>query len=120
MGPLPLCDFLCETFGRETPSSHGSTFCGFRFWINLAAPPPSHGHVSDFIAQHSKWITNEDENPTFDRTKQTLIVPLKPEPFGRKRHELDSPNLGCHLQHHSTSFYNLPLRRPEMGCGLQG
>ncbi|GBN64587.1 hypothetical protein AVEN_189781-1 [Araneus ventricosus] len=46
--------------------------------------------------------------------------PLKPGVFGRKRHELDSPNLGGHLPRHSTLYYNLLLRRTEMGCGWQG
>ncbi|GBM74510.1 hypothetical protein AVEN_178448-1 [Araneus ventricosus] len=36
------------------------------------------------------------------------------------RHELDSPNMGGHLPHHSTLCYNLPLRRSEMGCGCKG
>ncbi|GBO14514.1 hypothetical protein AVEN_88529-1 [Araneus ventricosus] len=47
-------------------------------------------------------------------------APLKPGPFGRKRHELDSPNLGGHLPPHLTPSYKLPLRHTEMGCGLQG
>ncbi|GBM64756.1 hypothetical protein AVEN_263283-1 [Araneus ventricosus] len=36
--------------------------------------------------------------------------------FGRKRYELDSPNLGGHFQNHPTPCNNLPLRRREMGC----
>ncbi|GBM53018.1 hypothetical protein AVEN_265975-1 [Araneus ventricosus] len=48
-----------------------------------------------------------------------LLTPLKPGLFGRKRHELDSPNLGGHFLLHSP-FYNLPLRRTEMCCGGQG
>ncbi|GBM20152.1 hypothetical protein AVEN_274042-1, partial [Araneus ventricosus] len=40
--------------------------------------------------------------------------PLKPGASGRKRHELDSPNLGGHLPHHHTSCYNHPLRCREM------
>ncbi|GBO29875.1 hypothetical protein AVEN_56735-1, partial [Araneus ventricosus] len=46
--------------------------------------------------------------------------PLKPGLFGRKRHELDSPNLGGHLPRHPTPWYNLSLRCTEMGCGAQG
>ncbi|GBN11299.1 hypothetical protein AVEN_151131-1, partial [Araneus ventricosus] len=46
-----------------------------------------------------------------------LLAPLKPGVFGRKRHELDSPNLGGHLPHHSIFCHNLPLRLTEMGCG---
>ncbi|GBN65432.1 hypothetical protein AVEN_82596-1, partial [Araneus ventricosus] len=38
-----------------------------------------------------------------------------PGVFGRKRHELDSPNLGGHLPRSLTPCYNLPLRRREMG-----
>ncbi|GBM67838.1 hypothetical protein AVEN_146986-1 [Araneus ventricosus] len=49
-----------------------------------------------------------------------LLDPLKPDGFGRKRHELGSPNLGGHLSHNPTLCYNLPERRKEMGCGLQG
>ncbi|GBN29315.1 hypothetical protein AVEN_167141-1, partial [Araneus ventricosus] len=44
--------------------------------------------------------------------------PLKPGDFGRKRHELDSPNLGGHLP--LTSCYNLPVRCSGMDCGWQG
>ncbi|GBO11698.1 hypothetical protein AVEN_97398-1, partial [Araneus ventricosus] len=33
--------------------------------------------------------------------------PLKPGDFGRKRHDLDSPNLGDHLPHHPIPCYNL-------------
>ncbi|GBL75997.1 hypothetical protein AVEN_234312-1 [Araneus ventricosus] len=47
-------------------------------------------------------------------------APLKPGVFGRKRHELDSPNLGGHLPHHPTSCYNLPLRRSEMAVVGKG
>ncbi|GBM88193.1 hypothetical protein AVEN_57949-1 [Araneus ventricosus] len=40
--------------------------------------------------------------------------------FVGKRRELDSPNLGGHFSHHLSPYYNLPFRRAEMGCGLQG
>ncbi|GBM42288.1 hypothetical protein AVEN_56455-1, partial [Araneus ventricosus] len=46
--------------------------------------------------------------------------PLKPRAFGRKRHELDYPNLGDHLPPHLIPCYNLPLRCTEIGSGLQG
>ncbi|GBN67032.1 hypothetical protein AVEN_162575-1, partial [Araneus ventricosus] len=42
------------------------------------------------------------------------LPPLKPRLLGRKRHELDSPNLGNHFPQ---PFCNIPLRRTEMGCG---
>ncbi|GBL88692.1 hypothetical protein AVEN_195672-1 [Araneus ventricosus] len=32
------------------------------------------------------------------------------------RHELDSSDLGDHLPHHPTPFYNHPLKRTEIGC----
>ncbi|GBO44079.1 hypothetical protein AVEN_38337-1 [Araneus ventricosus] len=41
--------------------------------------------------------------------------PFKPGLFGRRRHELDSPNLGGQLHYHSIPCYNLLLRRTEMG-----
>ncbi|GBN31360.1 hypothetical protein AVEN_98839-1 [Araneus ventricosus] len=44
-----------------------------------------------------------------------ILAPLKPGVIGRKRHELDSLNLGGHLSHHPTLSYNLPLRRRGMG-----
>ncbi|GBM01528.1 hypothetical protein AVEN_209331-1 [Araneus ventricosus] len=49
-----------------------------------------------------------------------LQTPLKPALFGRKQHELDSPNLGGHSPQHPTPFYSHPLRRTEMGRGCQG
>ncbi|GBO34163.1 hypothetical protein AVEN_20986-1 [Araneus ventricosus] len=36
-------------------------------------------------------------------------VPLKPGLFGRKRYELDSPNLDGHLPHHPNPCYSLHL-----------
>ncbi|GBM72406.1 hypothetical protein AVEN_175580-1 [Araneus ventricosus] len=45
------------------------------------------------------------------------LFSLKPGYFGRLRHELDSPNLRCHLPHYHNPFRNLPLSRTEMGCG---
>ncbi|GBN31914.1 hypothetical protein AVEN_64438-1 [Araneus ventricosus] len=44
--------------------------------------------------------------------------PLKPRPFGREPHDLDSPNLDGHLPPHPC--YSLQLRRTEIDCGLQG
>ncbi|GBM63001.1 hypothetical protein AVEN_12280-1 [Araneus ventricosus] len=41
-------------------------------------------------------------------------TPLKQRVLGRKRHELDSPNLGGYLPHHPAPSYNLPLRHTEM------
>ncbi|GBM29844.1 hypothetical protein AVEN_110358-1 [Araneus ventricosus] len=49
VGPLALLQF---------PLSRGSTFCGFRFCEKASFPIP-------IVAQHSKWIPNEDENPNF-------------------------------------------------------
>ncbi|GBO08299.1 hypothetical protein AVEN_171613-1 [Araneus ventricosus] len=48
-----------------------------------------------------------------------LLTPLKPGLFGRKRHEVGSPKMGGHF-FHPNPFYNLPLKRKEMGCGSQG
>ncbi|GBM94204.1 hypothetical protein AVEN_55754-1 [Araneus ventricosus] len=60
------------------------------------------------------------ESKSFVRVQRHFRSPtrLKPGPFDRKRHELDSPNLGGRLPPHTC--YNLPLRRMEMRCGLQG
>ncbi|GBM17634.1 hypothetical protein AVEN_200881-1 [Araneus ventricosus] len=44
-------------------------------------------------------------------------APLKPGVLGRKRHELDSPNLGGHLPHHPTFCYYHPVKHTEMSCG---
>ncbi|GBO17609.1 hypothetical protein AVEN_171694-1, partial [Araneus ventricosus] len=34
--------------------------------------------------------------------------PLNPGPFGRKRHELDPPNLGGYLPHHPIPAKTVP------------
>ncbi|GBM43778.1 hypothetical protein AVEN_109630-1 [Araneus ventricosus] len=54
---------------------------------------------------------------SFIQRQTFLLVPLKPRIFGRKRHELDSPNLDGHLPHHPSPCYNLPLK---LSCGWQG
>ncbi|GBN83204.1 hypothetical protein AVEN_96447-1, partial [Araneus ventricosus] len=41
---------------------------------------------------------------------------LKPGCLERKRHELNSPNLGGHLPHYTTLCYNLPLRKWAAVC----
>ncbi|GBO34984.1 hypothetical protein AVEN_119628-1 [Araneus ventricosus] len=41
----------------------GTTFCGFPF-CERASLPFLWSHFS-IMTQHSKWITNEDENPNF-------------------------------------------------------
>ncbi|GBL65274.1 hypothetical protein AVEN_157428-1, partial [Araneus ventricosus] len=33
--------------------------------------------------------------------------PRKPGLFGRKRHELESPNLGSHFPHHPNLYYKM-------------
>ncbi|GBO38105.1 hypothetical protein AVEN_75243-1 [Araneus ventricosus] len=50
----------------------------------------------------------------------SVKTPLKPGVLGRKRHELDFPNLDGYLPHPQTPSYNLPLRRTEMAVVGKG
>ncbi|GBM99228.1 hypothetical protein AVEN_182334-1 [Araneus ventricosus] len=72
-----------------------------------------------FFPRESRVCRYERKKVHSDISGLTL-APLKPGVFGRKRHELDLPNLGGHLPHNLILFYNFPLRRTEMGCGWIG
>ncbi|GBN12695.1 hypothetical protein AVEN_110749-1 [Araneus ventricosus] len=88
----------------------------------MCSPAPIKRHLprEDDISDPATVCVSESPLCSLSLANLCRFAPLKPKPFARKRHELDSPNLGGRLPHLSTPCSNLHLRRTEMGCGLQG
>ncbi|GBN49598.1 hypothetical protein AVEN_137093-1 [Araneus ventricosus] len=68
------------------------------------------------LSQNCPYVVSKRDVNSLIPSRRSLLAPLKPGLSGRMRHELDSPNLGDHLQHHPT-----PLLQPSLkahGNGL--